>query len=293
MAASAPEWQCVMILWGAKYPVGLVNHQVEMVRRLSKRPARFILISDRPREGLDPDILERPFDPFFLNPKFLTSGCQAKLTMFSDGLIEKDLPAIFVDLDTVIVGDLSRLLDHLDRPERIRMLRASALPFGLLGRFAYRLTGGRRYARGNSSVVLWHPAEGAEIADGFKAMFARYPDLDPRQMAADDKFISWCAQERIETVPTSVAVKFSNDFMHPSRLWLSVKARLPWVRARRAGLAAVTLPGEDIKPERLLQLADGDMLKDRKGRWLIWSDSALGGLKDQIRQYYADRPDIG
>ena len=114
MAESEPEWQCVMILWGTKYPVSLVNHQVEMIRHLSKRPARFVLISDRPREGLDPDVLERPFDPFFLNPKFLTSGCQAKLTMFSDGLIEPDLPAIFIDLDTVIVGDLSRLLDDLD-----------------------------------------------------------------------------------------------------------------------------------------------------------------------------------
>ena len=66
-----------------------------------------------------------------------------------------------------------------------------------------------------------------------------------------------------------------------------------FVRARRAGLAAVTLPGEDIKPERLLQLAEGDVLKVRKGRWLIWSDAALGGLKEQIRRYYADRPDVG
>ena len=291
MAGSEPEWQCVMILWGTKYPVGLVNHQVEMIRRLSSRPARFVLISDRPRDGLDPAVRQLPFDPFFLNPKFLGRGCQAKLTMFADGLIAQDLPAIFVDLDTVIVGDLSRLLNELDRPDRIRMLAATVLPFGPISRFSYWLTMGRRYARGNSSVVLWHPASGAEIAERFKAMFAERPGLDRRQMVADDKFISWCVRRRIGTVPRSIAVKFSNDFMHVSRLWLAFKARLPWIRARRANLAAVTLPGDDIKPERLLELADGDLLRDRKGRWLIWSDAAMGGLKEQIRRYYSDRPD--
>ncbi|MXQ07041.1 hypothetical protein GQ651_04190 [Alphaproteobacteria bacterium GH1-50] len=292
--SGTPDWQCVMILWGTKYPVDLVNHQVRMIRALSGRPARFVLITDRPREGLDPDIAEVAFDPFFLAPEFKGPGCQAKLTMFVPGLVPTDLPAVFVDLDTVIVGDLSRVVDTLDRRDRVRILQSAILPFGPLGRLAYRLSGGKRYARGNSSVVLWHPAQGAEvIAARFRALYEEHGGLGIRPMIADERFISWCVQPRMGAVPKSVAVKFPNEFMHPIRAWISLKGRLPWVRARRAGLAAVTLPGEDIKPERLLALGDGEAIQDRKGRWLIWSETALGGLKEQIRSYYRDRPDIG
>ena len=286
------EWQCVMILWGTKYPVDLVNHQVRMIRALTSRPARFLLITDRPRDGLDPEIGELAFDPFFLNPAFMGPGCQAKLTMFSEGLVPIDLPAVFVDLDTVIVGDLSRVVDTLDRPERVRILQSAILPFGPIGRLAYRLSGGKRYARGNSSVVLWHPAHGVEITERFRALYEEHGGLGLRPMIADERFISWCVQPRMGAIPKSVAVKFPNEFMHPLRFWLRLKGQMPWTRARRAGLAAVTLPGEDIKPERLMALADGDTLRDRKGRWLIWSEATLGGLKAQIRRYYEDRPDM-
>lgn len=288
----SPEWQCVMVLWGSKYPVSLVNHQVARIRALSHRTARFLLITDRHRDGLDPVVVQREFDPFFLNPKFLGPGCQAKLTVFATGVVPTDLPAVFVDLDTVILGDISRAITLLDTKDRVRILPSAVLPFGPIGRFFHRNFKGRRYARGNSSIILWQPGRCDYIAEGFRSRYEANGDLSFRPMIADERFISWSAQSHMARIPDDFAVKFPNDFMHPSRRWLLLKASLPWVRRRRAKLAAVTLPGEDIKPERLLSLSDGAEIRDRKNRVLIWSEAALGPVKAQIEDYYKDRPDI-
>ena len=289
---NVPQWQCVMVLWGTKYSVALVNHQFRAVQRHTSRTARFLLVTDRAREGLDPGIEAVDFDPFFLNERFLGPGCQAKLALFSRGTIPTDLPAVYIDLDTVVLGDLSRLVDHLDRPERIRILPSATLPFGPVGRVCAKLTNGRRYPRGNSSVMLWQPGCADYVAERFKSLYALYPDLSFRPMIADERFISWVAQPYVRRIPADLGMKFPNDFMHPWAFWLKAKSRLPWVKRRRGRLAAVTFPSPELKPGNLYALGDGDLLRDRKGRVMIWSDDVLGPLRQEYIEYYATRPDI-
>ncbi|MFN3970615.1 MAG: hypothetical protein ACK4GO_08330 [Gemmobacter sp.] len=284
---SPRPWQCVLIAWGDRYPVAEINLLADSIRRQSASLARMVLITDRDRPGIYPGILAVSFPPFFLDPRFLTGGCQAKLAMFAQDVVPGDLPAVYVDLDTVVLGDLARLLP-LTGPDhhRIAMLQSAVLPFGALGRLAHRLTSGRRYARGNSSVVVWHPRHGTAIAARFQDMARRHPDLAPRPMAADERFISWAAQDRMRAIPRSLAVKFPTEFMYP-RLWIGrLLAALPWVRARRAGLVAVTLPGEAVKGETLLALPEGALITDRKGRRVEWSPRTLGPLKDRLLAHY-------
>lgn len=92
----------------------------------------------------------------------------------------------------------------------------------------------------------------------------------------------------MKAIPSSFAVKFPGEFMFYWGWWLYVRALLPWVRARRNQLAAVTLNGLMIKPEKILQLQDGDRLTDEKGRVLVWSPRTLGPMQQRIRQYYAN-----
>jgi hypothetical protein len=274
--APAPEWQCVFILWGEKYGAGDVNHIAAQVRARTRRPPRMVLLSDRPRPGLAADIETRPIPDFYLAPAFRGPGCQTKIALFEPGVLAADLPAIYLDLDTVIMGDIAELLTLLDRPQRVAMLQSAILPFGAPGRLVWRLTRGRKYARGNSSILVFHPAHGGGVAARFRAAVAAHPALDFRPLAADERFISWAAQPQMRAIPSRVAVKFPTEFMLPWAWAVALRARLPWVRRRRAGLTAITLPGPEVKPEALAALPEGARLRDRKGRLLIWSEAALG-----------------
>ncbi len=264
------------MLWGERYGAGDVNHLLASVRSQARSRPRFVLLTDRPRPGLDPEVLVRPIPEVFLRPDFLGGGCQAKIALFAPGVVPADLPAIYLDLDTVVLGDIGELLQPPPDPRSIAMLQSAILPFGPIGRLVWRLTRGRKHARGNSSVLVFHPAHGAEVAEKFLAALAAHPDLRFRPMAADERFISWAAQPRMRAVPSSVAVKFPTEFMLPWAWAVLVRARLPWVRRRRAGLRAITLPGAEVKPEALARLPEGARLRDRKGRLLIWSEAALG-----------------
>ena len=140
MTAERPEFQCVLIAWGDKYGPRDINRIVEGVRRNSRVPVRFVLISDRPRDGLDPAVRIVDYPKWWLAPEFRKGGCQAKLAMFERGVLPDDLPALFLDLDTAILGDLARLTSLMRQPRDIWMLQSVVLPFGWPGRLVYRLT---------------------------------------------------------------------------------------------------------------------------------------------------------
>lgn len=279
MADGRPGWQCVLMCWGRKYPPYAINHLIDAVSRQAAEPPRFVLVTDMPPQGLREGVIVRPFPPFFQQDLLRQSGCQAKLAMFESGVVPADLPAVYVDLDTVILGDLGRGIGLMRDARTILMLPSVALPFGWPGRLVHRLTGGRRYARGNSSVVVFHPAECADVALRFRRLFSTHSDLGFRPLIADERFLSWAAQDRILALPSWFAVKFPVEFMFPWRPWLRFRAALPWVQRRRAGLVAVTLCGDQVKPATL---RDGDRVNDAQGHILIWTDALIGPMRARI-----------
>ena len=283
---TAAQWQCVLIGWGDKYGVDIINRLVDSVAGHSPAPPRFVLITDRDRPGLRPQVQCVAYPERWLDAPLRRSGCQAKLVMFEEGILATDLPAIYIDLDTIVMGDMSRLLRLMRTPQTVAMLQSAIVPFGALGRWLHRKTQGRRYARGNSSVVVFHPAHCHFIAREFMALYQRFPQFPLRPMIADERFISWVAQPHMRAIPPSLVVKFPGEYMFPWPAWLYIKALLPWVRRRRSGQLAVTLNGLMIKPERLLALSEGDTLVDEKGRQLVWSQRTLGPMQQTILRFY-------
>jgi hypothetical protein len=280
-------WQCVMVCWGDKYPVELINHLMAQIERHAALPPRFILICDQPKPGLYAGAITRDFPSFFVDPLFKKSGCQAKLAMFEKGVLPEDLPAIYIDLDTIVLGDISVALKLMKNSKTVAMLPSAIIPFGPIGRAIWKWTKKKNYARGNSSMVVFHPAECHYIAESFRILNDQYPDLGFRPMVADERFISWVAQPYMKKLPKTLIVKFPGEFMFPWRWWLYVKAWLPWVRLRRARLSAITLNGLLIKPEMLLEMTQGEVVIDNKSRQLIWSPSTMGNHYYTIRKYYA------
>lgn len=275
-----------MVCWGDKYPIALINHLMAQIAHHAKSPPRFVLICDQPKPGLRTDAITHDFPPFFLNPQFKKGGCQAKLAMFEKGVLPEDLPAIYIDLDTIVLGDISAGLQLMDSRKTVAMLPSAIIPFGLIGRTLWKWTHKKKYARGNSSMVVFHPADCHYVAETFRNLFAKHPDLGFRPMVADERFISWVAQPHMKKLPKTLIVKFPGEFMFPWRWWLYVKAQLPWVRARRAGLAAITLNGLLIKPESLIKMKDNEITVDNKSRQLVWSLHTLGDFKQKITAYY-------
>jgi hypothetical protein len=275
-----------MILWGDKYDVALVNRLLGAIARNTASQPQFVLLSDRDRPGLDPRAQLRLMPDYWIQPEFLIPGCHAKLAMFEPGVLNADLPAVYVDLDTVVSGDLSRAVGLLPQDNSLMLLQSAVLPLGRIGRIVWRLSGGKRYARGNSSLVVFHPRHHYRIAAAFRALWAEHPGYDFRPMIADERFISWVSQDVVEAIPSDFAVKIPAEFM--SRLQISnyIWALLPWVRQRRDNLVAVTLCGLQIKPETLLALPEGGKLTDSKGRNLVWSDFVLGKTRARIIAFY-------
>lgn len=278
-----------MFLWGDKYDVALVNRLIRAIASHTSRQPRFVLLSDRDRPGLDPRAECRRIPEFWLHPTFRGSGCQTKLAMFEKDVLEEDIPALYIDLDTVVTGDLTRILDRLPRPDGLMLLQSAILPLGAVGRFFWRRTKGRKYARGNSSIVVFHPKFHHKIAMQFAEFWDKKPEFWFRPMIADERFMSWAAQPTVAAIPNTLAVKFPTEFMSRINVLSYLWALLPWVRARRAGLIAVTLCGVEIKPEELLALPEGGRVIDPKGRTLIWSDFVLGKARRDIIEFYSDK----
>jgi hypothetical protein len=287
MRGSDPSWQCVLIAWGDRYPVAEINRLIRAIRTGSRGLERVILLSDRPRPGLEPEVAVRDIPDWYLQPAFRGPGCHAKLCLFEPGVVPDDLIAVYVDLDTLVFGDLSRVLRVLRAPDTLGLLPASILPFGWVSRVLSALTGGRTAARGNSSVVVYHPAQTGFIAARFRALVAKGADLSKGALRADDRFVSWVAQDRVRAVSARHVVKFPAEFMYPWRWLVHLRASLPWVRRRRAGLVAVTFPGLNFKGDDLARLPEGTEITDRRGRRLVWTDRAMGGMRALIRRHYA------
>ncbi|MFN4153110.1 MAG: hypothetical protein ACK4HF_00510 [Paracoccaceae bacterium] len=285
-APDSPVWQLVLVLWGTKYPVTEVNHLIATVCRHASHAPRVVLITDKLREGLRAGVVQRLIPGFFMAPEMRGSGCQTKLCMFEAGVVPDDLPAVYIDIDTVVFGDMTRFLALQRDRKTVAILQSAILPFGGLARVLFRLTKGRKYARGNSSIVVYHPAETAHIAARYRALVAEVGFNGFRPMIADERFISWSHQPHMRAIPKTMAVKLPTEFMLPWPWLIHLRARLPWLRHRWAGLLALTLPGVEVKGAALLALPDGAEVVDRRGRRLIWSDAALGPVKARLTDYY-------
>ncbi len=287
LTSAVLQWQCVLICWGDKYDVQIINRLVQSIAQHASLPARFVLITDREHPGLLESVQTTQFPDYWLQVPLRRSGCQAKLVMFEEGIVPTDLPAVYIDLDTIVQGDVSRLLALFKTPQTVAILPSAIIPFGPVGRWLSRRTQGRRYARGNSSVVVFHPAHCHFIAREFKRLFAQHPTFGFRPMVADERFISWVAQPHMRAVPQRDVAKFPGEYMFYWTAWLYIKALLPWVRHRRARQLAVTLNGLLIKPEMLLALKEGEIVVDEKNRKLVWSRRTLGPMKETVLNYYA------
>lgn len=281
------EWQCVLLLWGNKYSAADVIQITDCIALHAKTPPQFVLLTDKQRDDVPDHIIQKPIPDFYLQPHFTSGGCQAKLAVFQRGILPADLPTVFVDLDTAVLGDISKLLSLLTANFRVAMLANSPLSLSGFARLVYRLSKGRIRTRGNSSFLAFHPAACYDIDENFRSNSAVQMAAGNKAYIADDRFLSATCHQEIVAIPTRLAVKFPQEFMQRIA-WLGyLKTRLPWVRRRRAALLAITFPGSDLDAAKMRSFSEGDRMRDNRGRRLIWSYRYLGETKTVLNRYLA------
>lgn len=97
----------ICMRWGKLYPAIYVNILYGAVRDHLETPFRFICFTDD-GEGLNPQIEVRPIPDLGLPEKAWKRGAWPKIGVFAEEAFDFSGRALFIDLDTMITGDLEK-----------------------------------------------------------------------------------------------------------------------------------------------------------------------------------------
>lgn len=275
-------WCLVLAIWGDRYSDDYVNQLARAARDLSDDCTGVVVFTDRIRPGIDTFIRQQRFPAFFDRAEFYGWGYIVKLSVFSREGLPADTACVYLDLDSVIIGDLGRIAALVrDRNDYLMLPPGNLIGFGALRRMIFRATGGRVFAVGNSSVLAYSSAAGPNLCDTYQRLYESEGRV-ARHMQIDDLFVSWFAQQHLRAVPPTLAVMFRREFLSRGVLAHWLKRNLPGRKGRLGSIAAITFNGADYKPESLLALEEGAVIRDKKGRTGIWSRERLGPVYDKI-----------
>jgi hypothetical protein len=282
---SGGSWCLVLALWGDVYSDQYVNVIVRSVLNHSPGCSGIVLFTDRIRPAVDDRVEQKLFPAFFNRAEFFRPGFIVKLSVFDRQSLPPDTRCVYLDLDTVVCGDLGRVAALVQGPDDWFMLPpGGAAGFGLVRHLIFRLTKGRHLAIGNSSIMAYHSGAEPNLCEAFQRLFEA-GDGDAERLKVDDLFISWFAQARLRGIPSSLCVMFRREFLSRSAFVLWCRSVLPFVRRRREGIVAITLNGENHKPALFLACADGARINGSRGRFGYWSHACLGTAKARIEEF--------
>lgn len=211
----------VCIKWGAKYPGEYVNRLAHAVADHLPVPHRFVCLTDMP-DGLDPSIHVAPIPAFPLDRALWGAGMWPKLCFFDDAMFPAGDVVLFLDLDVVILNDLSPFVELVAREGGLRIIREWHPSLVRLLPVAWRPDRG-----GNSSVVGWIAGEQGHLLD----RFTRDPDAARAGWRNDQAFITahatgraywpydWCASFKRHCV-----------WYWPMNIVMTKAARPDWAR---------------------------------------------------------------
>jgi hypothetical protein len=108
-ATTSPQRTVLCMKWGTKYGPEYVNRLYGMVRRQLRGDFRFVCLTDR-SDGVRDEVLCLPIPDLALPPGIPERGW-TKLTTFTADLHGLQGTALFLDLDVVIVDDITPLFE--------------------------------------------------------------------------------------------------------------------------------------------------------------------------------------
>jgi len=185
------------------------------------------------------------------------------MAIFSPGILDEGIPALYLDLDTLVRGDVARVRDHIRAHSGIHMLKSHYVPWWPIQHWAGPLIG-NKYYHANSSAIGFYPENYYWLFDRFNTIVVGDSSETSKTLRCDDRFISCYCRDTLRVFPASLVTKFSAEYMSPSHVYEQVRSRLPWVQSRRQRQVAVTFAGAALKPEMLTKLKLGDEVRYKR-----------------------------
>lgn len=273
----------VLMAWGNKYTNRHINYIYENASQ-SVGLTQTLLITDRIRDGISDDIEQKLIPEWFNKPEFFKGGYPVKLSVFHQDVLQKDAICIYLDLDTLVLGDLQHIAALLKNKNQYFMLPSkSSLGMTFVSRFIFYMTKQTKYSVGNSSVVLFHSASNPNLAQTFIDLYN--DGARGSKFEIDDKFISWFTQKTLHPLPKKLCNMFRRKYMSRFLVLLRVKLTISKLLKQNDSLVVITFNDEVCKPENLTKLNDGAIVIDNRGRKLIWSEKILGRISNEIRAW--------
>nr|WP_246480359.1 glycosyltransferase [Inhella gelatinilytica] len=226
--------------WGTKYGPEYVNRLYGMVARHLRGPFRFVCLTDR-TEGIRSEVECRPIPELKLPPGSPERGW-TKLTTFEADLHGLKGTALFLDLDVVIVDDIT---PFFEAPGEFLIIHDWKRP--------WRITG-------NSSVYRWQLGAYPELLDYFRTHFEEVR----RRFRNEQAFLSdwlnqhgklqywnpqWCASWKYHCIPR-----------WPSNLWSP--PRIP------TGARILIFHGVMNPPDALAGRSNGNWRRAKPAAWI-------------------------
>jgi len=202
------ERTVVCMKWGDKFDAGYVNRLYRMVRRGLPAEPRFLCLTDDPR-GIRSEVTTMPIPDVPVVGHRSDHGWR-KLGMFASDLGGLDGDALFLDLDVLVVGDLTPLFEASGEFRIIKDYRRI--------RFRHTFTG-------NSSVVRFR------IGDhrGLLSLLEEHGEGITRAFRNEQEVLSHYANERgiLQYWPREWCPSFKYDCVRPLPFGLFAPPKKP------------------------------------------------------------------
>lgn len=184
--------------WGKAYAPDYVNVLASAVRKHLKTPYRFVCLTDDPT-GLSPDIEALPIPNMGLSAGNHSFGAWPKISMFKPDLHGLSGRALFIDLDSMICGDLAPMFDH---PGSLVMVEEWRRPIDW-----FKVN---RPIRGASMVISFDIGSMGHVYDELVSR----PEHWTSTVRNDQRFM-WKLHDDVTFWPDDWVISFKRHLLHP------------------------------------------------------------------------------
>jgi hypothetical protein len=202
-----------------------------------------------------------------------SGGCKPKLSVFCKELKIENTPTIYIDLDTMVLGDIGKISELQENQSSLYGLPNHYIPHWRFPWLSWATPEKCFFI--NSSILSFYPRNHEDIFEDFNEDIKNPHLLDqkhfntPWHMKSDERYISMHEKGKLRALPRTLTGSFQDLYLTPY-LWLSkIQDQTNHVIRRRTNRVALTFHGEKFKPEKIAQLEVGDIISNGslKTRW--------------------------
>ena len=278
-------WHLILMIWGDKSSDDYCNRLIHSAFKHSKTCRGAVILTDRCNRNIDARGTQVEIPNDFCSDAFKTGGLAVKISMFEIDALPKGTACVYVDLDSLILGELDSVAALAD-DEKLWTIDVFPRRFNVRARQKALRTGGQKYRVGNSSAFVFRNKFAGNPTSKFREAHAT------GQLAADmhhdDKFIGWACQQKLRGFSSDMVCYFRVEFCLPT-MWLADLASI-FRKTTRQKIKIMTFAGPKTKLDLLLALPDGAIITDHHSRVARWNDKQTCGLKSRIIAEYSSFP---